>query len=103
MCILKADRHASISRLQQHLKPGDVVHTVLRNTSRSSMTRAISLIKLQDGEPLYLSYHVAQALGRKGVDAIVCCGFGLDLGFDLVYQLGQVLYQDGYALKHRWL
>jgi hypothetical protein len=30
-------------------------------------------------------------------------GCGMDMGFHVVYSLSQTLFNDGYALKQRWL
>ena len=30
-------------------------------------------------------------------------GAGMDMGFHLVYNLAAVLFDDGYALEHKWI
>ena len=91
----QAERDESIAKLREMLKPGDEVRTILRNVSRSGMSRSISIII--DGEDR--SYLAARALGsriddkRGGIKAVGC---GMDMGFHLVYNLGRVLFPDGH-------
>lgn len=117
-----ADQNEAIERLHEYLKPGSVVTTVTRHTSRSGMQREISMAVCHEGTIVNLDYWVAHALGYKlgKHDGIVVGGCGMDMGFHLVYNLGRALWRDGtpqphgkrngqpdsdggYALKHRWL
>lgn len=88
------------------VEPGDTIYTVLRHVSPSGMTRVIGVYKIENNEPMWLSYATARALGwsfdgeREGVKVR---GVGMDMGFHLVYTLSQKLFDDRYALKHRWL
>jgi len=112
----------AVKVLREDLKPGDTVNCILRHTSRSGMSRSISLFK-GDAD---ITYFAALALGDK-IDqkngGIKIGGCGMDMGFALVYNLGYALFPDGfavkgagrnggksgwdkdggYALKHRWL
>lgn len=108
--IVQADRDAAIKRLREIFPVGSTVHTVIRYTSASGMTRAISVISpdLDD-----ISHLVARATGRRihsKYYGITMQGCGMDMAFGLVYELGRVLYPDyvrgdivnrGYALSHR--
>ena len=98
----------AIARLRCWLKPGDKVFCVLRHRSASGMSRVIQLTKF-DGEgadfgPRYLGYNAAVALGwrydnkREGIKVQGC---GMDMGFATVYELGRVLWPEGFKVDGR--
>lgn len=118
---------AAITELRELLKPGDTVHCVLRNVSRSGMSRVIDLVIVEKGKdrPRNIGYLAAWALemsfdrNRGGVKVSGC---GMDMGFHLVYELAYSIFKNdprlakwqakqpehgprdpGYALSHRWL
>jgi hypothetical protein len=110
------------AELRKLLQPGDTVHCVLRNVSRSGMQRRIDFYKTIDGDLRYLSSFIADALGMRMHDkgGIVVDGCGMDTGFHVVYCLGYSLWpkgtdkphgtrngrpdsDGGYALKHSWI
>ena len=84
------------------LKPHDKVYTILRHVSRSGMSRRISTIYLKDGEPLDFTRAVARTLelpfdyDREGMRIDGC---GMDMGFEIVYQLGRQLFPDGFKVE----
>lgn len=98
-----------IKALREQLKPGDTIYTVVEHVSRSGMMRHIRLITLHvdshhNAEPWYLSYQAAKALDWPlGGEGIKVVGSGMDMGFHTVYELSRALFDDGYALKQRWL
>lgn len=123
---------AAVETLREILPPGTRVYTVLRHRAASGMSRRIStVLPIQHDGRLGIrdiSYLVARALGeRRHPDdgGIIVSGAGMDMGFDLVYHLGRVLYpagfdlapgqrgrngdmsghddDGGYALDHEWL
>jgi hypothetical protein len=110
------ERSESIERLRD-LFAGDskpVIHTIIRHTSASGMTRDISLIYVKGGHIHNITYSAALALGwplseKSGNRAIRVSGCGMDMGFHTVYTLSSVLYRDtvegdaGYALSQAWL
>lgn len=121
----KTDKAEALETLRSQFKmvPGDTVYTVLRHVSPSGMTRWLDLYVIRDGEPLRMTWSVANALGwtydRKR-EALKVGGCGMDMGFHAVYTLGSVLWREGtpephgrrngqpdsaggYALKHRWM
>ncbi len=117
------------------LKPGDTVYTILRNCSRTGSRRTIGLVIFRDGQPLHPNASVSTVLGLKWADrgdGVITNGGGMDMGFELVYNLGRALWPTGvcqgaktrkrpahaphsnngpacecrdagYALKHQWL
>jgi len=119
-----ATREQAKKHLRKILKPGMTVYTILNHVSASGMSRSISLaIGGKNGEIEKLDYWVAKAKGEK-IDqkhgGLKAGGCGMDMGFDLVYCLGQMLWPNGtkkphgtrngapdkaggYALKQTWL
>jgi hypothetical protein len=99
------------------LNPGDTVYTILRHVSASGMTRYISTVIVQNGQPRDISYLVAQAIGsplsgNRNHEGVKVGGCGMDMGFHLVYSLSRALFggdsrtsneDAGYALPQRWL
>lgn len=107
------DRDYAIEKLlTYYVKPGAKVYTILRHVSASGMSRDISLV-IGDGNDIAdITYYAAQALGdklieSKGHRAIRQNGCGMDMGFDLVYNLSSVLFSGqeraGYVLKQGWI
>lgn len=105
-------REGAIMNLKDRFPKGSTVYTILRSVSRSGMIRSIGLLSIRpdpEGGELVIrhpNYAAALVLGlrddqRNG--GVRISGAGMDMGFEIVYRLGSVLYGDGYALKHRWL
>lgn len=112
----KAEIEATKEELRAMLPPGSTVYTVLRHVSRSGMRRAIDAYALTavNGkiEKSWLSRRVAAVCGYSFDDrreAVTVNGCGMDMGFDLVYNLSHALYDGdgksdpGYTLRHEWL
>lgn len=96
----KVEQQKAIEQLREWLKPGDTVYTILRNVSRSGMSREIGVAIMRDGSMLHPNYSVSKALNyRTGKrDGIIMGGCGMDMGFALVYNLGRTLFPEGFAL-----
>ncbi len=109
----KQVRNENRERLLELLKKGNhQVYTVLRNVSRSGMTRHIDLYTIIKNEPVFLSWHAAEACDWKlATDGSVKVGgCGMDMGFHLVNTLSMELYcpekydhDSAYKLKHNWI
>lgn len=94
------EKQDCLKKLHECLKPGDTVYTVLRHCSRSGMFRKIDLYIIQNGEPVRISYYAALAMGEKidrDTGAVSVGGCGMDMGFHLVYNLGRVMFPNGYV------
>jgi hypothetical protein len=95
----------SIIKLHEMLTPGMTVKTILRHVSRSGMNRRVSLVVVADDEMKDISWMAAHALGdpvknRAGYVqdvGIEISGCGMDVGFELVYNLGRVLWPHGFV------
>lgn len=126
MKIAKSDRDEALASLRAALPPGTIVYTILRHVSRSGALRVIDLFVIEKGEPRSIAWRAARAIGEgydNKLNGIRISGGGMDMGFELVYQLGRELYPQGfavkgvgrngdrsghdsdggYALKHRWM
>lgn len=98
--VSKADRDEAIQNLRDLLKPGATVYTILRDVSRSGMSRNIDVQYLGDGEPRWLSSLVAKATGFTFNPKRECLrvgGCGMDMGFHVVSTLSRVLYPAGFG------
>lgn len=126
-----AERAEAVKDLKKLLKPGRTVYTILRSRSASGMTRHISLAIAQGKTIRDISWLAARAMDRsfdRDTFGIKTSGCGMDMGFELVYNLGRTLYpkgfvpakagkrygrngtdanavdrDGGYALEHSWL
>jgi len=104
------------------IKPGETVYTILRHVSASGMSRVIDVAIVRDDRLVRISHMIA-AVTSYGYDRDRCGvkirGAGMDMGFELVYQLGHILWPNGtkkphgtrngepdrdggYALRHSW-
>ena len=105
------EKEEAKQRLLEWLKPGDTVYTIVERVSRSGMSRNIRVVVFLDNkasEGIHPNHAVATLLGWtlkrvNGYDTVHVSGCGMDMGFHLVYALSQELFNDGYALKQRWL
>lgn len=109
------ERELSISILRDRVKPGLMVYCILRHTSQSGMSRAVSLVignsyyediyrpdnvKIED-----ISWLAARAMERKinqKHGGIIIGGCGMDMGFALVYELSHLLYPDGFECTGKY-
>lgn len=93
------EKQEFIKKLQEVLKPGDKVYTILNHVSRSGMMRVISVYAIKNNQPQWLSYWVAKAVGNTfddKRDGVKVSGCGMDMGFALVYELSQTLFPGGF-------
>jgi len=86
----------------KELKPGDWVYTILRSRSRSGMYRRISLVTMPaPGEVRCWDWAAAVVMGepvnRGNKEGIGVGGCGMDMGFNLVMNLGYALFPNGYT------
>ena len=95
----KEQRQAALDQLRALLPPGSKVHTVIRNVSRSGMSRSIDAYLLLDGDRRWLSRYIAIACEMSFDEKRECLkigGCGMDMGFAIVYDLTRTLYPDGF-------
>ena len=100
------EHEKAVASLRNKLRPGMTVYTVLRSVSASGMSRCLDLYCIHQGEIIRLTWSAAKALDQTydtKKQALRVNGCGMDMGFDAVHTLAQVLFGDGDALKHSWL
>jgi hypothetical protein len=95
------ERQEAIAELRGYLAPGDRVHAIVRDVSRSGMSRRISLLLLATEKdaaptPMYITNLVARAIGWRVVNsngnwAIHVEGCGMDMVFHTVDVLSRTL------------
>ena len=123
-CKVKQHRHArmycaecteSVLALRKRLPRGTTIYTILRRVSRSGMFRVIDLRYIsrpnkKRGWKQYIARVWDERLSQistlsfsRDSEGFNASGFGMDMGFHLVYNLGDAVYGDGYAFKHEWL
>ena len=95
-----AERAEAIAKLQELLKPGMTVYTILRHVSSSGMSRAISAVIVdRDGTTFTLDYLIARAglfpMHSKHAGLNVG-GAGMDMGFHVVYSLSRTVFPKGF-------
>lgn len=79
------------------IKPGDIVHCILRSVSQSGMNRKISLIYKDRNISFYASSLIGYGLTEKlGHQCLNVSGCGMDMGFQCVYSLGRALFPNGF-------
>lgn len=107
----KEEQANAMEFLQGFVKRGDKVYTILRHVSRSGMSRRISTIIIKAvkpgeiaekwmGEPCDITPAVARVLELSfnyNQEGMRIDGCGMDMGFEIVYQLGRMLFPDGFG------
>jgi len=96
------ERQQAIEKLRELIKPGDTVYTTLKHVSRSGMMRSIDVHLIRDNEPQWIARQVATAIDfnfDEKREAIKVHGCGMDMGFEVVYNLGRVLFPDGFGVE----
>lgn len=102
------DQQEAITKLRGMLKPGDTVYTIVNSVAKSGMSRRISLYVPVCGDTPAIeniTWEVAHAFGepvkQRGAyvqDAgLWVSGCGMDMCFATVYNLGRVLFPEGFG------
>lgn len=98
----ETERQGALEHLREALPPGSKVYTSVYHVSRSGMYRLIRVYMASDGTIVDITGWVARAVGlkmdhkRRGIGMSGC---GTDMGFQVVYLLGRILYPDGGPLE----
>lgn len=110
-----AEKQEAIEYLKNMFTKYDVktVYTILRHVSASGMYRAIDMYIIAENTPLRITWSACKVMGQKydkKHEAAGISGCGMDMGFNLVYNLSVRLYcpdaydhDKAYYLEHRWL
>jgi len=85
---------------------GTTIYTILRQVSRSGMTRHIGLVVIGPTpdvifHPNYSASKLLEMRQDKRDDGLIVGGCGMDMGFHVVYELASAVWGDGYAYNQR--
>ncbi len=103
----KQDRQEAIDFLRTILKPGDRITCTVLHVSASGMSRTIMLQVPRidsEGTPYIadISWSVADAIGERfdrKRGGVIMTGCGMDMCFAAVYNLGRMLFPDGFGIE----
>ena len=94
-------RQERIEELRAMLPPGTIIYTALSHVSQTGMTRSISLHTIdRETHPLRRIPYLADVMGWKfgpKHDGWKISGAGMDMGFELVYDLSRAIYHEGFT------
>ena len=96
---ISPQQQEAIERLRREVKAGDTLYTKVTHVSRSGMSRSIEVFLIQDSKPWNISYLIARALEdsvNQKHGGIKVTGCGMDMGFQIVYNLSYFLFQKGF-------
>ena len=101
----ETEKRAAIEYLKKSINKGDTLYTIVTHVSQSGMSRNIKVLDIKGGNPSYWNYYISKILGYtlKDDGTLKVQGCGMDMGFHVVNQLSKVLFDDGYAIKQRWI
>ena len=108
----KIYRAQVLADTKKKIKPGQTIYCTFRSVSASGMQRRISLHTIHKGKLIPLDHAASVLTGRTLSDkgGIVCHGCGMDMGFEIVYNLSMALFcpdeydhDAAYSLKHEWI
>lgn len=101
--------------LEEWVKEGDTIYTVIRSVSRSGMSRRIDVMKFDGGRRIYLTTCMAD-LGLAGMKMSMndwaksrgasIPGCGMDMGFHAVDTLCYAIFQKSSHdanVRHEWI
>ena len=109
-------KEKAIESLKKLIDEGDTIYYIIKRVSNSGMYRHIDFYKFKvkdefrEGEDrvqkVWLTRMMCDAVGYRFIDKTECMGVsgcGMDMGFSVIHNLGHVLFNDGYKLKHQQL
>ena len=98
-------KREAIEYLKKSINKGDTLFTITTHVSKSGMSRNIKVLDIKEGNPSYWNYYISKILGYtlKDDGTLKVQGCGMDMGFHVVNQLSYALFNDGYAIKQRWI
>lgn len=112
----KQQKAEAMEYLKRNLAEGDTVFYIVKNVSNSGMYRHIDFytFKVKDvfeeGESrvqkVWLSGAISKVLGyplKQKTNALGVSGCGMNMGFAVIYNLAEVLFDDGYKLNDEGL
>lgn len=97
-------RQDALNDLHGLLVPGSTIYAIARHTSQSGMSHWFDFYTIENNELLRLTYQICMACeykddARHGY-ALKTSGCGMDMAFQVVYNLGQAMWPDGTPEPH---
>ena len=108
MKIKKETKEGFLAELRESLSPSDTLHCIVRNVAPSGMSRSIDVYRFRcvDGkiQKEWLSYRIAAVCGESWDNKRECikvAGCGMDMVYAIAYNLGRVLWPEGFGVRCR--
>ena len=77
-------------------KKDRLIYTTLKKVSQSGMCRHISCHIIKDNKPYCIDWAISRLLELSlKEDSVSISGCGMDMGFNIVYSLGSILFPNG--------
>ena len=97
-----AEKAEAINQIRKYVRPGDTVYGIVREVSRSGMSRTIDLYavnrKDKDRPLAYLTGYAAKVLGYTRKDrGMLVGGCGMDMVFHCIYSLARAIFTNARA------
>lgn len=100
----KAQAHQDLLKI---LGNNNKVYTILKHVSSSGMSRHIDVVVIQDSKPKNINWYIeklglykrAKSFDTKNANSLRVSGCGMNMGFDVVYNLSTTLYPNGYKCQ----
>tara|TARA_Y100001937_G_scaffold48589_1_gene67726 strand:- start:311 stop:637 length:327 start_codon:yes stop_codon:yes gene_type:complete len=92
--------------LKRVIPKGSAIFTTVMQVAPSGMSRHIKVMRPHEGEVVNISYYVAEALDlpyKEKTGSVFVRGCGMNMCFWLAYELGGLLYSEGYSVKYRYV
>lgn len=103
------EKAEAIAQLKEWLQPGDTVYTILRHVSKTGMSRVVDVYTTVDGQLQWLTPWVEKATAfvesgycfprSRKYEGLTVSGCGMDVGFEVVYNLGRCMWPEGFATE----
>jgi len=100
------EKQEAINTILKWVKPNDIVYTAIKSVSSSGMSRQIAcyIAHDNDGKPRIkdITWFVSKACGLKigSKGGLIVGGCGMDMAFNVVYNLDRTLWPNGTLEPH---
>lgn len=104
----QAEKDQDIANIKEYAPAGTTMYALIRNVSRSGMSRSIDLYVIKDGRLVRMTAEARRILGLpydSNHGGVKVQGCGMDMGYHLVDSLSRAVYDSkagqGYGDTHR--
>lgn len=95
---------AALADLHTLLEPNSVIWSAHRHSSASGMTHHFDFYTIRNNEPIRLTHLICVACDYRAEPrhdyALKTTGCGMDMAFQVVYNLGQTMWPEGTPEPH---